>query len=339
MRILEAHNLQLCMAIVFSFLNFVPLFNPSFYKAPNDDYVSNQPVDPFLFQSFIAPLIVSLIPGIDLIFDLIPSVSQTEIYTKALQLVTNLSSSKSNTPNTIYKETRLSMPERLCFLVGVLCLSIVAFPSYINSPSDQSLFLYNAFANTNSILLVCPILSFFSRCSTTWTPALTLSCGLFVCLGSFLSSLAPIWTANSSAYKNLSIASSVFINIAAFIYVCVCVVALRASFSTAASSSAKNNRSKDLLAAKDMMSEAQFRSNVVTAHMFATFIILLINSIWYWYIQELTPHQLGIFVYVSVGSIAITYLIEFRVRRTEVAASLVRKLRMKNNLIVQFNYY
>lgn len=341
MEIPSPHNLQLIMALVFSFLNFIPLFSPTLYKnILYDDYIVNVSPDSYLFQSFIAPIIVSLVPGIDLICDLIPLCPSTAVHLRLLQYLHLWRSNDSleqtsvrKSENAMFKETRLSISERICFLVGVLCLAVGAFPSYVNAPVNQRLFIYNAFTNTNGILLVCPILSFFSRCSTSWNAALSLSCGLFVCLGGFLSSLSALWATHSSNYNNLVIASGVAIDIAAAIYIYVCCIALYKYYFSRGEVSKDTVFTDDSLAAKDVATEEKFRSKVVAAHMAATFIVIVINSVWYWYIQVLTPYQLEIIIYISVASIAITFMIEFRVRKTEVAASLV----CADFLFVQFS--
>ena len=317
----NAHNIQLCMAAIFSFLNFIPLFNTAFYPTEVDDYVGSEDSNAYLFQSFVAPIIISLIPGMDLLLDIFELDSVSMIQTQMLRIVNKDASLKSSEgkSDSVYKETRLSIPERIFFLLGVLCLSIVAFPSYINAPKDQSIFLYGAFTNSNTILVICPILSFFSRCSSSFTPVLTLACGLCICVGCFLSSLAPIWGAGSDTFNNIVTASSIIIDIAAAIYVYACAVAVYMHYMSAEDTSNK----EDSLASQDIMSEKKFRSNVVMAHMFATGIDIVPNAVWYWYVDDLSSYVLEIFVYIMVGSIAMTYLIEFRVRRTEVSASLV----------------
>jgi len=317
----NAHNIQLCMAAIFSFLNFIPLFNTAFYPTEIDDYVGSEVSNTYLFQAFIAPIIISLIPGMDLLFDIFELDSIATLQTQMLRILNKDASFKAteDKSESVYKETRLSIPERIFFLVGVLCLSIVAFPSYIDAPKDQSIFIYNAFTNSNTILVICPILSFFSRCSTSFTPVLTLACGMFICVGCFLSSLAPIWGAGTDTSNNIITASSILIDIAAAIYVYACSVAAYTHYLSA--KDASNN--EDSLASQDIMSEKKFRANVVMAHMFATGIDIVLNAVWYWYVQGLSSYVLGICIYITVGSIAITYLIEFRVRRTEVSASLV----------------
>lgn len=317
-----AHNIQLCMALIFSFLNFIPLFNTAFYKTPVDDYVGAEVSNSYLFQSYVAPIIISLIPGMDLILDILHLDPIALLQTKMLQIVNNDTSLQSDKNDSVYKETRLSISERVLFLVGVLCLSIIAFPSYINAPSEISIYLYNAFANTNTILIICSILSFFSRCSTSFTPLLSLSCGLFICIGCFLSSLAAIWTPGSDTFNNLVTASAILIDIAAAIYVYACAVALF-SYHVAAKDASNN---EDSLASRDIMSENKFRGNVVAAHMLATGVVIVLNAVWYWYVQGLSSFVVEICQYITVGSVAITYLIEFRVRRTEVSASLVRSI-------------
>lgn len=312
----NSHNMQLVMAILFSFLNFIPLFSKTFYPTQADDYAVGQ-ADSYLFQSFIAPIFISLIPGMDLILDIIQLNPIMMIKSQIIQVLDKDTSLQSS--DSVYKETRLSIPERILFLLGVLCFSIVSFPSYINAPTDQTIFLYNAFLNTNTILIICPVLAFFSRCSTSFTYVQSLGCGLSICIGCVLSSLSAIWAPTTDTFKNIVIASSIFIDIAAAIYVHACAVALYTSYASIKDLS--NN--EDSLASQDIMFEKQFRTNVVAAHMLATGIVIVLNAVWYWYVQNLSSYILEICTYITIGSVAITYLIEFRVRKTEVSASLV----------------
>eukprot|EP01036_Dinobryon_divergens_P041715 gene41715-55327_t len=89
----------------------------------------------------------------------------------------------------------------------------------------------------------------------------------------------------------------------------------------------------DSLAQLDVINEQKFRNVVIAAHLVATTIELVANSVWFWMYLDLTAEQISIFIYFCLGSSILTFLIEFRLRKSEVATALVALLDSKKSYV------
>lgn len=87
----------------------------------------------------------------------------------------------------------------------------------------------------------------------------------------------------------------------------------------------KLKKVEDSLAQLDLLNEEQFHFAVVGAQSSTTMIDMALNVYWYWYASVLTPGsaRLSNVFFVVSASAVLTFLIEFRIRKSEVSTALV----------------
>lgn len=141
------------MAVTFSILSFMPLYISSTtngfavgvtgnddstnttMSVGDDDYtyldLEHYGHSPYLRQAAMACLIICVIPGVDTLVDITPS-----FITKALFLEEKrLPNYHNNAANMI----RLTLPERVMFITGILCLSVLCVcPSWTRGNTEIS---------------------------------------------------------------------------------------------------------------------------------------------------------------------------------------------------------
>jgi hypothetical protein len=113
----------------------------------------------FYRQSLTAGAYIVLIPTADLCI---------ELFQRGFVLLT----AKKSEDRVVSTVTRLTNCERFLFICGVFLRS-VAILVPIHDSFRQIVF--DCTNNSATILLTCPILVFLSRCTTTWTPLVTLT--------------------------------------------------------------------------------------------------------------------------------------------------------------------
>ena len=314
---LNTNDFILIMSIVFSVLCFIPMFNFQ-YTSIGDDYTANFNSNPTILQVSYASLIICILPGLDLLMDIVPSIIFFEFKYNASENLSPISTA-----------VRLSKIEKLLFLVGVLSYSVVIYAPFQNlnltSPSGAgNIFL--GFENVSTILTICPIMSLLYRVSTVWTSSITLSVSFCTCMSSLLSSVCALYPTDTQTYDTIFISSCILINVATFIYTVACCLSLYSTFKWHTSKESGGGGYSDSLAHQDAINEQNFRNNVMAAHMTATFIEMVVNSVWFWMYLNLNVEQISMFIYFVLASSILTFLIEFRVRKTEVTTALVRMI-------------
>jgi hypothetical protein len=283
------------IALTFSVICFFPLFyhtstTVGAASSVGDDYFDyyySFPSDTFACEAAISTLIITLPSAFDLLVDMIPPsmiLMFIDVDRRLLQEPTDK------------KAFHLTNLEKLLFIMGSMCMASISFTPVA---SDQNAgLIYNAFLNVSTILVICPLFSYLSRCSTTWTPLRSIFIVLLLCFGCFMCALSGV--VQGSASSALMVACN------ALMTACCCLFFLGSLISWLRSLWRKNPEnltrnscnggginggpSKDEKqprvrnTIKDENAEERFQDVVVAIHIITTFFYLLLTAVWYWYI-------------------------------------------------------
>lgn len=308
------HHFILLMSVFFSVLCFIPMFNFN-YSSVGDDYTGSFNSNTTILQASFASLIICILPGLDLLMDLIPAFLFGNELNASEKLLTTSTA------------VRLSKAEKLLFLLGVLSYSVIIYSPFQDlniSSSSAAANIFLGFENVSTILTICPIMSLLNRVSPVWNSYITISISFFTCVSSILSSICALYPTTSDTYSIIFITSCLLMNLATVIYFIACCMSAYSTYLSHRPSTPREVDYSDNLARKDALNEQNFRNNVIAAHMTATFIEMVVNSVWFWMYLNLNVEQISIFIYFVLASSILTFLIEFRVRKTEVTTALVR---------------
>ena len=124
-------QVQLCMTAFFALLCFVPFFRPSPYAYKGDDYYIVSPAfnnNTFTVSSFLAPLMVAILPFCDMVLDQVPA---SLFFLQEQEL-----------PRVIQKKemVRLTDVERSMFILGIVFVSTAAYPPVQQSSNEAALY-------------------------------------------------------------------------------------------------------------------------------------------------------------------------------------------------------
>ena len=158
-----------------------------------------------------------------------------------------------------------------------------------------------------------PILSFLTRSSDSITPLRGLAIATSLFLGPVLISAAQGMDDHTSATsKNVVLSSNIAMTVAPALFVLSVGESVvrqwwRGTGGTAAG--------EDVTA----QSERRFRTVVMGTHMTTCICCMLIETVWFWYngVTTLSAETLSIFLYLSVASSIIVFVVEIRVRKNE----------------------
>jgi hypothetical protein len=125
-------HVQLCMTACFALLCFVPFFRPSPYAYKGDDYYIVSPAfnnNTFTISSFLAPLMVAILPFCDMVLDQVPA---SLFFLQEQEL-----------PRLVQKKemVRLTDIERSMFILGTVFVSTAAYPPVQQSSNEAALYL------------------------------------------------------------------------------------------------------------------------------------------------------------------------------------------------------
>lgn len=319
------HNIILSLASLFYILSFIPLYSPTLQKYTNDDFAGHSTQNCFYFEGAISPLMVGILPAVDLLLDFLAPFTDNS-YSKLFNPNQTDPLDANNASALAAKTTRLSKSERLLYWVGLVSASVSVFPVYRSTSPYRASLLYNSFTlNGNMLLTISPILSFLCRSSTTWTPLLTIAICLCLCIASALSTAAVTVPQSGPLFDNLTTASSLFMTFACALYFSTWLVTGYLSYNWFKEKGLKLPKVENSLEHSDMLNEDQIHFTVVGAQSTATLIDVALNVYWYWYVGILTPGSnllANVFFVVSASAVC-TFLIEFRIRKSEVSTALV----------------
>lgn len=158
-------DLSLCILIFGSLMCLAPLLNlpgqvsyDSFDDESSSNITNSLMSSQFYRESLRAGLFIVAIPTADLFVEL-------------AQNLFVLWTSKSSADRVFSKVIRLTNFERILFITGVIIRSTAILVPVHNKILQL---VFDCTNNSSTILMTCPVMVFFGRCTTTWTPSLTL---------------------------------------------------------------------------------------------------------------------------------------------------------------------
>ena len=321
---------MLLMAIVACILSFLPVYVfGGRYSGDNDNY---KMLDLHLREACMAALFVVLCPAFDAIMELLP-------------LVIPRSKEEAAVDSKAYMT--LSLAEKATFVVGILCLTVL-YPTFQHFNSEFIVQISVSFLNCSITLMICAILCFLLRQSTSFTLWNTRIMVALVCVSGTINSCTLLYGENivSAQAQALFLASNVLFDVAALIYVAKCLLSLFRWFRRSVYVKRKGSKVEDLngldnnnlddgsLSEKDFtVNEKAIKQLVVGTHMFSTFIVMMVNAVSIWYIPSFTAYQLSIIIYIMIGAAVIVFVTDTFARRHITGAALLALLNAKTDYI------
>ena len=283
-----------------------------------------------------AALFVAILPGLDFMtdfFNVLPlTVEEADLRRKQVM---------DNTP-----VTTLTVVEKALFIVGLLCLSVPAYPALSQTDAWTQTVLGGCFINASSVWTTGAILSFLCRRSTTFHQQMCAAVAALVVAAAVTTSavyVAPPTLATSA----VATAAGGLYDAAVAMYLLACAVA--AAKAAAASAATKNIvwvncvRALRLVTGDTVVPEdteaERSRRFVVGTTMAATAALLVANAPAHaaWFVRPTAPtHGWGreaVNTYVSAAAAVLVFFADAFARRSDVAVSLGMLLENKKGYV------
>lgn len=157
----------------------------------------------FYRESLSAGLFIVVIPTADLFVEL-----SQNLYV--------LCNAKNLEDRVISKVIRLTNFERILFITGV----IIRSAAILVPVHDKILQLvFDCTNNSSTILMTCPVMVFFGRCTTTWTPSLTLFTISLTVVSNILETTSFFFEPETTMCTNLLTSSQILVILAVIMVV------------------------------------------------------------------------------------------------------------------------
>lgn len=315
------------VAIIGSFLSFLPFFGFDVdYFADSDGRDDGVQNSYFYRESSIATLILIIPTSMDIILDVLLMIANTIAARK------NKTVKKPDAPIVI---VRLTVLERSLFVLGVAMQSLVVF---VPLGADSLIILYHCTSNCSTVLMLCPILMFLERCTTTWNSYSTISVALFTAVGAALNSASYCSESGSQEAKGLYFAGSIFLIAAALIYILISSICAsfyvkqktKAKAFTRQESSSLGGLKKEIKIVDEM-----YENYIPAAHIFSGIMFVILNATWNRFKAD-SGLIFGQINYVLIGIATWVLVVEFRIRKNEVERGLVSNFFLQLLIIVFF---
>ena len=300
-------------------LNTAAVFLPDYFQN-RSNYVYHNP-------TILASFFIVLIPLCDLLLD----------YPSRIALLFHPVKVNLRATTVTSVVIRLTDTERLLFIVGVAVQSSVGFIPSENDTATLDL-IYRCTNNVSVLLTLSPILTFLTRCTTTFTPARSLFVFTLIAAGLSVISISNFFPPSLNTFARLHFVGSLVVTISWTVY---CGLILMSSFSYLREKlSTKLNRQDSLtrflrLFGKappntkngDQMvdTDSELYTNYIPAlHMLASITIACANAaVSYSPNDNLSTIYLNKRHMVLLAEITVL-VIELRIRKNEIARGLVR---------------
>jgi hypothetical protein len=329
--------------IIVAILCFVPVYqhtassNATFNQSnsasnsttgqPADDYYDNYYIVsfdqiPIFREATISTLIITLPSAMDAVLDMIPDAIVVCIFGEEYH-----SRAKNNTDPVFH----LTLPEKWLYLVGVVCLSTICFDPVLNYSATTSVYsattnLFACFQNASTVLMLCPVLSFLTRCCPTFTPIRSLFLVALICTATLLNVFAWLVEKTSLTAANMFFATNVLFSICSGLYFCMMILSAVNTFwfhqPYPDDERLYNNDSNSRLNRRTI-AEVRYRNIAIAAHMATNFFDLILNTVWYFYGYTLTAYTLSIFIFCVVAFAVILFVTEIRGRKHAAVVAMV----------------
>lgn len=284
----------------------------------------------FYRQSLSSGAFIVLIPTADLSLEL-------------AQLCIGLLTSKKSEDRVVSTVTRLTNCERFLFICGVFLRSAA-----ILVPVHDSLLqvVFDCTNNAATILLTCPIMIFLCRCTTTWTPLITLQIMLLTIVSNIIEVSSFNFKAGSQIKANLLLTSNIMVLTAilgVLIVTFTCLykfikskvghICIRTYFSKrdqkleSSKLTSSSSAVSSMNAAETRVVDELYENYVPAIHMFVG-ILVAMAYVFGIVARELTPSNTAdIQSYINVWilvCVIVVLIMEYRIRGNEITRGLVR---------------
>jgi hypothetical protein len=300
-----------------------------------DDYIFNFEKDPSFRQATLSCLIITIPSFLDLTLDLIPSTINNWLVAEDR----HLRSERLSMRNAFH----MNLIEKGLFVIGVAGLAAISIHPWSTDFPPTALFI--CFSNFNTVLTICPILSFLTRCAPSWNPIVTLFMASLVGAAGILSSYTFTLPADNPRMSTLLYAANISFNVSSSVYVLMCLLSL---FNTFVRKVRYEDDERNHLQSSDTnnsrvqrsISESRLRDLVIAAHVLATLAQFVVNSVWLWYVNALDNFRLQILIYTVMSAAAVVFVTEFRMRKRQLTNALVRiYLPIRQSEVSNFKIY
>ena len=325
----------LIMALVTCVLSFIPVYISSNFADNNDIYNF---LDPNLREACMASLFVVLSPAIDTILEFLPILPPNgETDAKRRDVI----DSKSI--------MTITVSEKSIYVIGILCLSVL-YPTLQNCNTELLVHISVSFFNCSTTLMVCAMMCFLFRRSTSFVLWNTRVMVVLICVSGVINSCAFMYNQNNkpSIQTNvLFLVSNVLFDVATLVYVTTCLFSLFQWFKRVHGKKRKivddvhgvggienpeaNNDEHEI--AKVITIDELITQLAVGTHMFSTFVVMVVNAVSIWYTPSLTLYQFSIIIYIMLGTAIIVFVTDNFARRHVTAAALYALLDAKTDYV------
>ena len=325
----------LLMAVVSCVLSFIPVYVASNFTGNHHSYDF---LDPNLREACMASLFVVLSPAVDSMLEFIPLLPpKGETDTKRR----DVSHGKSM--------MTITLAEKSIFVVGVLCLSVL-YPTFQNYDTELLVRISVSFLNCSTTLMVCAILCFLFRRSTSFVLWNTRIMVVLVCLSGIINSCTCLYDQNDSPSAPVNVlffVSNVLFDVAALVYVVSCFHSLFLWFKRlygknrnvvddvngvveeGMDAATKPDKEKP----KVITMDESITQLVVGTHMFSTFVVMMVNAIAIWYSASLTVYQFSIIIYIVILTAIVVFVMDSFAKRHVTATALCALLDAKTDYV------
>ena len=322
---------MLWMAVVACVLSFISVYvSGRNHDVHADGWNNNYNVnDHRLREACVAALFMVLCPTLGTMLEFVPLFpkSKGEQDTQRQDIIKS-KLSKAN----------LTLAEKSLFVIGILCLSVL-YPTLPNTNADALVRISVSFFNSSSTLMICAILCFLCRRSTSFAFWNTCIIVVLVCASGIISSCTLLHDDALPTKANvLFVASNVLFDVAALVYAGSCLHSLLQWFRLSSACGRRRGNKVDDANAMDGQGQGQANGSVQSKgavvgeeeaikqivmgmHMFSTFVLMTVRAVSRWFTPSFTVDQLTIVIYIMLGAALLVFVCDSYARfRLAVAA-------------------
>ena len=320
------------MAIVACILSFI-----SVYVAGRSENVhgngwtnnSYNVLDPYLRESCMAAVFTVLYPTFSALVEYMP------LGLPKARAVGETDTQRQDVINNKLNMT-LTLAEKSLFVVGILCLSVL-YPTLHCKDMAMIVRISVSFFNCSTTLMVCAILCFLCRRSTSFSPRNTQIMVVLVCVSGVINSCVLMHNETPSTQSNvLFLVSNVLFDVAALIYAAICLHSFVRWFRLS-SYGRRVNKVEDMNTKgglqSDLSEEDAIKQLVVGTHMLSTFVVMTVNAVSIWFTPSLTVYQLSIIIYIKLATALLVFVFDSYAQFNIMVAALWALLDAKTDYV------
>ena len=315
------------MAITVSFAIFslCPILTiGSYYPLVNIPFERIVTISDSEYPYFIMSLAIILVPAADLFLDYVAL-----LYSGGEMI-------KKRTRRTVMM--RLSDLERLLFIIGIGMQSVAFFLSKSTDEHTVNVVLHSI-CNSNTILLLAPILSYLRRCTSSFSPIRSQAIYAFAISGLLCRTLGLFSRSNLHVYRIMVTIGGAFAVFGFALYLICCTSCLynylKEKLGTPAdrlilrewllgkNSKKEQNVDENIETAADKDSEV-YRNYVPAFHMLSSILLCTAIVVRGCYVKSESETIRNSMNYVVLGAEILVLIIELRIRKNEITRGLVR---------------